>query len=89
MVVDYLSAEGDLPPAAVKIIDKIAYVPDALEKDAKLSLDDLDKYEDEIALIRRVASRVGGMSRLLELRAVLQLPDQFFELEQAITRLSR
>ena len=56
-IADMMTEAGDMPARAIQILDKINFVPDELEKDAKLSLDDLDKYTDELAMIRRVAPR--------------------------------
>lgn len=89
MVADFIKESGDLTQQVDKILARIEFVPDELAPDAKLSLDDLDKYKDELAMIRRCASRMGGMERLLELRTVLALPNQYFELEQAVKRLAR
>lgn len=88
IIADFLVDDG-AAPEVVKILEGAATMIDELAPNAELSIDDIGNYSEEIALIRRVANRTGGMERLMELRTVLSLPNQYFELESAVRNLSR
>lgn len=47
----------------------------------------LTKYSDELAALREAAALMGGMDRLMVLRRVLQLPDEYFMLHDVVKAL--
>jgi hypothetical protein len=89
LIVDWLMADDNPDQQALTILKRVVVAIDKLEPNAKLTLSDLAKYADELELIRRVANRVGGMERLMELRTVLMLPDQYFDLESVVRSITR
>jgi hypothetical protein len=86
-VADFLQNDENIGTDVINILSKINYQPDTLAPNAEISIADLPKYKDELDLISRVASRAGGMQRLLEMRAVMKLDDQYFELHEAVRNL--